>query len=133
MLAMYVVLESYLGLLCDYPDAYLGQPGFDFLQSVPTTWDETKVINAKVGEWITVARRKAGDWFIGTINNSSPREIDIDFNFLGEGEYVAEIYSDAQDADQNPNHLDIKSVKVKKSDSLKIKMVSGGGMTMRIR
>jgi alpha-glucosidase len=133
MLAMYVVLEGYLSLVSDYPDAYIDQPGFDFLQRVPTSWDETKVINAKVGEWVTIARRKGDEWFVGTINNSTPREIDIVFNFLPEGEHVAEIYSDAPDSEQEPNHVDIISKTIKKGDVLKLKLTGGGGEVMRVR
>lgn len=70
MLAMYVVLENYQGMVCDYPAAYEGQPGFDFLKLVPTVWDETKVLDAKVGEYIIVARKKDNEWFIGSITNS---------------------------------------------------------------
>jgi len=133
MLAMYVVLESYLALVSDYPDAYLGQPGFDFLQQVPTTWDESKVISARVGEWITIARRKGDDWYIGAINNSSQREIKIDFDFLGSDAYEAKIYSDAADAEVNPNNLDVKSIILKKGDSLKIRLAAGGGLAIHVR
>ena len=133
MLAMYVVLESYLALVSDYPEAYIGQPGFDFLKQVPTTWDETKVISARVGEWITIARRKGDDWYIGTINNSTPREIKIDFNFLGSTEYEAKMYADSRDAEENPNNLEVKSILVKKGDSLRISLASGGGQVIHIR
>ncbi len=133
MLAMYVVLESYLGMLCDYPDAYLGQAGFEFLQNVPTTWDETKVLDAKVGEWLTIARRKNESWFIGTINNSSAREIEVQFSFLDDGAYEAKIYTDATDAEQNPNHLEVKTIMIRKGDTLKVKLAGGGGQGMEIR
>lgn len=60
---MYVVLESYLASLCDYPEAYEGEPGFEFLKEVPTTWDQIHVPDAEVGEYVTVARRKGADWY----------------------------------------------------------------------
>ena len=132
MLAMYVVLESYLGMLCDYPDAYLGQAGFDFLQKVPTTWDETKVLDAKVGEYIIIARRSKDSWFIGSITNSTAREIQIPFNFLGEGEYEAKIYADAPDVNKDPNQLTTKTSRIKKGDTLKIKVESGGGLAIHL-
>ena len=102
MLAMYVVLENYLGMLCDYPAAYEGEPGFEFMRQVPTTWDETKVINAKIGEYITIARKKDNDWYVGTINDHSARDLTISLNFLGDGNYMAEIYSDAEDVSYRP-------------------------------
>lgn len=58
MLAMYVVLESYLGMICDTPEAYEGQPGFEFLKAVPTTWDQTVVPNASVNKYVTIARKR---------------------------------------------------------------------------
>ena len=85
MLAMYVVLESYLAMVCDYPDAYEGQPGFKFIEDVPTSWDETLVPDAQVHEYVTIARRKGGDWFIGTINNTKVKSIKLSLKFLPAG------------------------------------------------
>jgi len=133
MLAMYVVLENYLGMVCDFPDAYIGQPGFDFIQQVPTTWDETKVIDAKVGEWICIARRKGEQWFIGSITNSTSREINLHLDFLTSGESEATIYADATDTNENPNHLKISTIPVKQGDIIKLKLESGGGGAIVIR
>ena len=83
MLAMYVVLENYLQMVCDYPAAYEGQEGFDFIKKIPTTWDETKVVEAKIGEYITIARRKENDWYVGTINDHSARTLSVPLNFFG--------------------------------------------------
>ena len=77
MLAMYVVLENYLQMVCDYPAAYEGQPGFEFIKEIPTTWDETKVIDAKVSEYILIARRKNNEWYVGAINNHEERPVTI--------------------------------------------------------
>jgi len=133
MLAMYVVLENYLGMVCDYPDAYIGQPGFDFIQQVPTTWDETKVIDAKPGERICIARRKGEQWFIGSITNSTSREINLHLDFLTSGESEATIYADATDTNENPNHLKISTIPVKQGDIIKLKLESGGGGAIVIR
>jgi alpha-glucosidase len=132
MLAMYVVLESYLASLCDYPQAYEGEPGFEFLKQVPTTWDETRVPDAKVGEYVTVARRKGGDWYVGSLNNSKSRMIKVTFNFLPPGNYTAELYSDAPDVEQNPNHLTKQTKTVSRDDILTIKLAAGGGQVMRL-
>jgi alpha-glucosidase len=86
MLAMYVVLENYLQMVCDYPAAYEGEQGFDFIKEVPTTWDETKVIDAQVSEYISIARRKGNDWYLGTITKHKVREVKIPLNILGEGD-----------------------------------------------
>ncbi|HVV56257.1 MAG TPA: glycoside hydrolase family 97 C-terminal domain-containing protein, partial [Mucilaginibacter sp.] len=132
MLGMYVVLESEQGMACDYPDAYIGQPGFDFLQEVPLTWDETRVLNAKVPEYVTVARRKGDDWYIGTISNNTAHHIKTSLSFLPPGDYMAEIYSDALDAGCDPNLL-VKVVrKVTNQDVIDTDLAAGGGQVMRI-
>jgi len=133
MLAMYVVLESYLGMVCDYPAAYEGQPGFEFLKIVPTTWDETKVPDAKVGEYVIIARRKNNEWFVGAINNKTARQISVALNFLGDGDWIADIYTDAQDVSKDPNHLNRQSQMVNKTDSLSINLAAGGGTVLYIR
>ena len=133
MLAMYVVLENYLGMVCDYPAAYEGQPGFEFLREVPTTWDETKVLDAKVGEYIVIARRKNNDWYIGGITNHESRQLQLTMNFLQEGDYDAEIFTDAPDARQNPNHL-VKQMRVlTKTDILPIQLSTGGGAVLHLK
>ncbi|MEJ5996361.1 glycoside hydrolase family 97 protein [Pedobacter sp. Du54] len=132
MLAMYVVLESYLTMVADYPEAYEGQPGFDFIQNVPTSWDETKVLNAEVGGFLTVARRKGNDWYIGTINNSIARNLKISLAFLPAGNYKAELYSDGFQTTQDPNAL-VKTLKtVSKADVITIDLEKGGGQVMRL-
>jgi alpha-glucosidase len=132
MLGMYVVLENEQGMVCDYPDAYIGQPGFEFLQQVPLTWDETKVLNAKVSEYITVARRKGNDWYIGSLSNNIAHDISTSLSFLPEGNYTAEIYSDAPDADNDPNHLTKVVKPVTNKDIIDTKLAAGGGQVIRI-
>jgi alpha-glucosidase len=133
MLAMYVVLENYLQMVCDYPAAYEGQEGFDFIKKVPTTWNETKVIDAKLGEYISIARRKDNDWYIGVITNHTARELKISLNFLGDGKYVTEIYHDADDSNKNPNHLTKQTMIVTKQDVLPVRLASGGGLVMHMK
>lgn len=132
-LAMYVVLEGYLHTLVDYPDAYKGQPGFDFLTQVPTTWDETRVPAAEVGQFVTIARRRGTDWFVGSITNSSARDMALKLDFLPEGQYTADLYADAPDVDQNPNHLTRQTRTVSRTDVLTLKLAPGGGQVMRLR
>lgn len=132
MLAMYVVLENTLSMVCDYPQAYEGQPGFEFLKEVPTTWDETIVPGAEVGEWICMARRKGNDWYLGTITNNTARTVTIPLNFLSAGNYEAEIYSDAAGAAQNPNHLVKTKQQVSSSGKLVIQLAAGGGQVVKL-
>ncbi|HZK92888.1 MAG TPA: glycoside hydrolase family 97 protein [Prolixibacteraceae bacterium] len=131
MLAMYVVLESYLGMVCDFPEAYKGQAGFEFIREVPTVWDEIKVPYAVVNESVIVARRKNKDWYVGSINNSKERQLTLPLTFLGEGKYMMEIYTDSSDVDVNPNHLIKQSRLVIKSDVIDLSLASNGGAAMR--
>ncbi|MDU1892594.1 MAG: glycoside hydrolase family 97 protein [Dysgonomonas sp.] len=133
MLAMYVVLESYLGMVCDTPTAYQGQPGFEFIQQLPTVWDETIVLNAEVNKYITIARRKGNDWYVGSLNNSRSRTLSIPLNFLGDGNYITDIYTDGVKTEENPNILDKETKIVNKKDSITFKLASAGGTVMRIR
>lgn len=132
MLGMYVVLENYLGMVCDYPAAYEGEPGFEFIRGVPTVWDETRVLDAKVNEYILIARRKTNDWWIGAINNHQQRALHIPLQFLGKGDFEATIYADAPDATQNPNHLSKLVRRVTASDKLEINLSGGGGAALHL-
>ena len=127
MLAMYVVLENYQGMMCDYPDAYIGQPGFEVLQHIPTTWDETHVTDAKIDEYVSIARRKKDDWYIGSISNHNGRELNINLNFLPAGKYTATIYSDAEDVTVNPNHLTKQTREIDNTSKIKVSISPGGG------
>ena len=133
MLGMYVVLECYLGMVCDSPTAYAGQPGFEFLQNVPTSWDETVVPDASVNEYAIIARRKGNDWYVGAINNSTGRTVQFQTDFLGDVEYSAEIYKDADDAWTSPDHIEKVCMKVNKDSIISIDLASCGGFAMHIR
>jgi alpha-glucosidase len=133
MLAMYVVLENYLGMVCDHPAAYEGEPGFDFICEVPTVWDETRILDARVGEYVIIARRKEKDWFIGAITDHSSRLVKIPLNFLSQDVYTAKIYSDALDAANQPNHLATNIRDVVASDHISVRLAEGGGAVVILR
>ena len=132
MLAMYVVLESYLSMIADYPEAYKDQAGFDFIQNVPTTWDETIVPAGEVHQHLTIARRKGRNWYIGTINNTKGRSFKLPLNFLPSGKYRAKIYSDSNDAAENPNHLSITEQTLTNIDTLTLQLAAGGGQVIQL-
>ncbi|NIA30217.1 MAG: glycoside hydrolase family 97 protein, partial [Actinobacteria bacterium] len=131
-LAMFVVYESPLQMLCDSPGAYRGQEGLDFLKSVPTTWDETHVITAKVGDFIAIARKKGGDWFIGAMTDWTPRTLKLPLTFLGKGEYSAVIYSDGPGAERIPTRVSITKTKVTAEDVLTANLAAGGGYAVQL-
>jgi alpha-glucosidase len=132
MLAMYVVLENYLQMVCDYPEAYEGQPGFEFIKEIPTTWDETKVLDAKPGEYIVIARKKNDNWYIGAITNGQQRSLSIPFRFLGNENFAAAFYSDTEDAVDYPNRLEKKNIAVNNKTILTLKLAAGGGAVIQL-
>jgi len=126
-LALYVVLESPLMMVSDYPEHYRGQHDFEFLKQVPVTWDEIRVLGGRPMENITVARRSGKDWYVGSITNWDARDVKVPLNFLGEGKYTAEIYADAPDAATDATHTQFTTQVVDKSTVLDVRMASGGG------
>ncbi len=126
-LAMFVVYYSPLTVACDHPDQYKNQPGTDFLKEVPTVWDDTKVINGRVGEYIAIARKKENRWFIAAMTNSEARTLEIDLDFLGKGQWELNYFKDAKDANINAEKLDSGKILLSANDKLKIDMAPGGG------
>ena len=126
-LALYVVLESPLMMVSDYPEHYAGQKAFDFIKQVPVTWDEVRVLSGRPMENITVARRSGKDWYIGSITNWDARAVKVPLDFLGEGKYVAEIYADAPDSAEEATHSTFATQAVDRSTVLDVRMASGGG------
>jgi alpha-glucosidase len=132
-LAMYVVYESPLQMLADSPSNYLREPeAMEFLGPVPTAWDETKVLDGRIGEYVMVARRKDREWYIGAMTNWTSRELEIDFSFLPEGSFRMVAYQDGVNAKRYGS--DYKQVKsqVNKTAKVKIKLAEGGGWAARI-
>jgi alpha-glucosidase len=131
-LAKYVVYESPLAMVSDYPEAYEDQPGIEFIENVPTVWDETKVLNGEPGKHITVARRSGDSWYVGGMTNWDARDLEIPLSFLGSGEYEAQIFADGRDADKVATSLSIAKKRLKASDKLNLHLAPGGGAVIII-
>ncbi len=123
-LAMLVVYESPITCICDHPKFYRDQPGLDFMKIVPSSWDETKVLNGQVGEYITLVRKAGSNWYLGAMTNQSARTLEVPLDFLGEGKFTAYIWSDA---DKEPKNLTEQTITVTSCDTLTIKMAPSGG------
>lgn len=126
--AMYVVYESPLQMLCESPTVYKReQETVDFIKQIPTVWDETRVLDAKVADYIVVARRKGDRWYIGAMTDATPRELELDLSFLGPGPYSMEMMRDGVNADKHAEDYKRETIDVDSSSKVPIKMVSGGG------
>ncbi|HEX5411792.1 MAG TPA: glycoside hydrolase family 97 protein [Terriglobia bacterium] len=126
-LAMYVVYLSPLEMVSDYPEDYVGQPGFEFLQKTPTVWEDTRVLNGEPSEFITIARRNGDEWFLGSMTNWTSRDLSIPLSFLGPGKWKAKIFADGPNANQNAKDLSIQTKQVTAEDMLPLHLASGGG------
>ena len=131
-LALYVVINSPIQMVPDLIDAYKGHPAFQFIRDVAVNWEQTKVLNGEVGEFVTIARqdRKSGNWFLGAITNEDAREMEFYLDFLEAGKtYTARLYLDAEDShwDDNPTAYQIVNKEVKKGETFKLKLAEGGG------
>lgn len=137
-LAFYVTFFSPTQMLADLPENYEGQPAFQFLLDVPVDWEDTRVVHGEIGEVLTVVRkdRHSGDWYLGSITNESPRDLEVDCDFLDEGvRYVAEIYADGAEADwrTNPTAIEISRRDVERGARLPLRLAPGGGQAIRFR
>jgi alpha-glucosidase len=132
-LAMYVVFDSPLGMMSDTPSNYLHEPdALDFLSTVPTTWDDTKVLDAKMAEYALVARKNGNSWYFGAMSDWTPRDLVVDFSFLPEGTFSLDAFSDGVNADRNASDYKREKISVTKSTKLKIHLAPGGGWAARI-
>ena len=136
-LALYVVIYSPIQMACDFPENYEGQPAFQFIRDVGVDWEQTKVLNGEVGDYVTIAReeRETGNWFVGGITDENAREIQLSFDFLPEGQkYKAVVYRDGPDAHyrDNPTSVSIEEMEMTSASSLKLNLAEGGGFAISL-
>ena len=133
-LAMYVVYETGLQMLADSPSHYLREPEImRFLGPVPVVWHDTKVLQAKIGDYVVIARRSGTDWYVGALTDWTARELELDFSFLSNGKYELEEYRDGVNADRSGNDYRRLTSSVDNKTRLPIKLAPGGGWAGRLR
>ncbi len=130
-LALYVVYQNHLPMLVDYPSAYRGEAGFDFIARVPVTWDETRVLHAEIGRAIIVARRSGRTWFLGGLNAGERTTVRLSLAFLGPDEFAATVYED--DPPGGPRALRVRQVDVEPARELAVTMAPAGGFAGVVR
>lgn len=133
-IALYPVLLSGMQQLADVPEHYSDVPEFEFLRKVPASWDESRVLQGEIGDYITMARRSGSDWFVGSLTDEQARSLEVPLDFLGAGRYVAHGFGDAAetDLDTNPNAVKVERWLVDASTVVRAELTRGGGHAMRI-
>ena len=132
-LGMYVVFESPLQMLSDSPSNYMREPEMmEFLAPVPSVWDDTKVLDARIAEYALVARRSGKDWYAGAMTNWTARDLQVDFSFLPAGTFWLEAYQDGVNADRMASDYKKTRSQVTRDTKLKISLAPGGGWAARI-
>jgi hypothetical protein len=140
-LALYVIIYSPIQMVCDLPENYRVDgklhPAFQFITDVGVDWQQSKVLEGEVGDFVTIARqeRETGNWFIGGVTNENERTQELTFNFLEKGKtYNAKLYKDAPNAhwDNNPQAYEIEELELTNASSLKVKLAPGGGFALSI-
>lgn len=133
-LALYVILYSPLQMAADLVENYKDNPAFQFIEKVPSNWDETRVLKSRIGHFVTIVRRRGNEWFLGSITDKHPRLLEIPLDFLNpETRYVAHIYADARETNYftNPTAVEIGQYQVTAKDTLPAALDGGGGMAVR--
>lgn len=140
-LALYVVIYSPIQMACDLPEHYMldgkVHPAFQFITDVGVDWQQTKVLDGEVADFVTIARqeRETDNWFVGGITDENARNQNITFDFLEAGKtYKATVYKDAEDAhwNDNPQAYQIEKIEVTNSSTYNVNLSPGGGFAISI-
>lgn len=133
-LALYVIFESPFNMLCDSPSNYMREPeSTSFIAGIPTVWDESKVLDGKMGEYIVTARRDGDVWYVGGITDWNTREMTIDLSFLPDGDYQVEEFRDGMNAHRKGTDYRREEKSLPADKKLKVKMYPGGGYVAKIQ
>ncbi len=106
-----MVIYGPVQMAADLPENYEGQAAFQFIKDVGVDWEQSKVLDGEVGDFVTIARQERGteNWFIGSITDENSREIKINLDFLSPSKkYKAILYTDGENAHWNDNPGDIE-------------------------
>ena len=128
-LASYVVFQNHLPMVADYPSAYRGHPALPVLAQIPATWDDTKVLDGAVGQFIVIARRQSGQWWVGAMTDREGRTLKIPLGFLGPGQYHAELY---RDEPSSSRRLERVTRNVDAQDVLTVNLAAAGGLLIHL-
>jgi alpha-glucosidase len=112
---------------------YQGEPEIEFFEHVPTVWDETRVLNGRIADFVTVARRSGEEWYLGTLTDMQARELTVPLAFLEpDRRYVAHVYSDGAPDDPSRTKVRIARHLVDRATILRVPLAPSGGQAVRI-
>ncbi len=133
-LAMFIVYDSPMQLFSGNPSEAMMEPEFmELLGNLPTTWDETYIPTARIGEYIVTVRRKGDSWFVAGMGDWQERDLPVNFDFLEEGIYRATLCTDGVNADRYAADYTLeKGVSITKKDMRTIHLAPGGGFLIRL-
>lgn len=129
-LALYIVYQNHLPMMVDFPAAYRGQAGLEFIAKAPVTWDESRVLFAEMDRCLVVARRKGEAWYLGGIAGEKEQHIDLPLDFLGPGRYQVEIIGD--DPAGGATNVNQRKQIAAAGDRFSITLAPGGGFVARL-
>jgi hypothetical protein len=138
-LALYVTMYSPLQMAADLPEAYEKHlDAFQFIKDVAVDWDDTRILAAEPGDYLTIARQAKGrdEWYLGSITDEQARTQAVKLDFLKPGQrYTATIYADAATADwqKNPMAYQIRQVQVDSKTVLTLRLAAGGGTAISLK
>ena len=131
--AIYIAVDSPLTMLCDTPSRYMKEKETTgFISTLPRSYEQTVCLDGRMGEYIVIARRAGDNWYIGGLTDWNGKEVEIAFDFLGEGDYNLHLLRDGANADKNAHDYVLEDKTVRKGESLRIRMASGGGFAMKL-
>lgn len=117
----------------DKPSDSQDEPELKFFDDIYTTWDDTKVLQGEVGQFISVARRKGEEWFVGSITNNEARTLPVSLDFLPEGKnYIAEIYTDGDKSVKTRTKVRVATYRVNSKTKLNFNLKPSGGTALRL-
>lgn len=137
-LALYVTIYSPIQMAADLPENYERFPdAFSFIEQVPVNWSDTKILKAEPGDYIIIARKdkNSDNWFVGAITDEEARSFEIKLDFLDADRYEMTTFKDAKDSDweKNPMKYEIEKSTIKKNQTIKLNLASGGGTAIILK
>lgn len=132
-LAQYIIFEAPLTMLCDSPSNYEQESECtEFIASFPTVWENTLPLDGEIAKYVALARKKGEEWYVGAMTDWTARTLEVDLSFLGEGNFLAEIFRDGINADKVARDYKKEITTIPANKKLSVWMAPGGGFAMRI-